>query len=387
MDVQNYIMDLLPTRDLSVLMRTCRYFLDTCLLPLCARSNALPFDFRLTLVPSFRRFLRVNAGPSSRAHLVTELCISMGRCRDDKYACEARFTAIREEWSAAFLDILRHCRNLRRISIHRWFLQDISFPLLVKTIGSSLHHLEDLAMPMPFDTDSTVLRRLSRLPLRSLSFLKFPASEELRDTNISLDVLPRSLTELDLHRCPRTDASFMMVHRLGIRDTMSKAFVANVTAAFPNVSFLVLRHDKDLPYHVSHVRLLDKARARNKAQWQSQCGEAWPSVSAVWAEDPSFLYALGFSRRVSSISIPTVGGRRDDYIAPVLADASPRFLELRIQMDNFRYASRDWEVLCCPSTLRLTVLLYTYAVHDEFRFSYILVSTFAHIVPVRRPEG
>ncbi|KAI1792284.1 hypothetical protein LXA43DRAFT_352019 [Ganoderma leucocontextum] len=380
-DVQNYIMAFLSMHDLSALMRTCRYFLDACLLPLCARSMALRYDGGLTRLPSFRQFLRINAGPSSRAHLIKEFWIAGGGTRDDKYISETRFISIREQWSAALLDVLRHCRNVRRLRIDDWFLKDISFPLLVKTIASSMYHLEHLTIPMPYETEVNILRRFAHLPLCSLSFLKYPnITINLHPTPISLEWLPRSLTELDIHGCPRIDAPFPMVQKLGIRETMSETFVADATAAFPNVAHLILRRHRwaFLPNIPRSRQLLVDARTRNKAQWQSKCREAWPSVSTIWAEDPSFLYALGFSRQVSCISIPLGTGRhgQEDYVSPVLADTSPTFLELRVNMDNFAYSRTEWELPFGPgsSVIRLTLLLHwhIYAVTDKRRVSYIL---------------
>ncbi|PIL27050.1 hypothetical protein GSI_10189 [Ganoderma sinense ZZ0214-1] len=375
LDVQNYIMAFLYTEDLSSLMRTCRYFLDACLPALCARSNELHFDRKLTRVPSFRRFLRINAGPSSRAHLVKELCIYASGALELQYIYEPDFISLREEWSAALLDILRHCHNMRCLRMYKWFLHDIPFPFLVKTISSSLPHLEELTMPVPYDTDAAVLRRLARLPLRSFSFLKYPPSQNIPDAYISVDVLPRSVTELDIHRSPRTDTPFPGVQKLGIRDTALSTFVVNATSAFPNVSHLVLRRqDMGFTRNVSYNKeLLDDARMCNKTQWESsQYRKAWPAVSAIWTEDPTYLYILGFSRQVASISVPMGELVREDYISQVLADTSPSFLELRLHIDFFKYRRTDWESVFGPSTRRLTLLLYTRAPTDKDRVRYVL---------------
>ena len=121
-------MAFLSTEDLSALMRTCRYFLDACLIALCARSNELHFDLKMTRLPSFRRFLRINAGPSCRAHLVKDLCVYAGGALERQYLYEDHFIALRKEWSAALLDILRYCHNMRRLRMYKWFLHDIPFP-------------------------------------------------------------------------------------------------------------------------------------------------------------------------------------------------------------------------------------------------------------------
>ena len=72
-DVQSSIMALLTTPDLSRLMRTCRFFQDTALRPLCARSGVSLVDVHLRHVPSFRDFLRIDAGLFSRTSLIKEL--------------------------------------------------------------------------------------------------------------------------------------------------------------------------------------------------------------------------------------------------------------------------------------------------------------------------
>ncbi|KAM5543925.1 hypothetical protein V8D89_002542 [Ganoderma adspersum] len=304
-----------------------------------------------------------------------------------------RFPAIEHisHWSAALLDILRHCRNMRRLRMYKWFLHDIPFAFFVKTISSSLPHLEELTMPVPYDTDATVLRRLARLPLRSFSFLKYPPNQNLPETYISLDVLPRSLTELDIHRSPRTDTPFLGVQKLGIRDTALRTFVANATAAFPNVSYLVLRSQemgfiRDISYNAA---LIDDAREHNLTQWhRPQHRDAWPSVSEIWAEDPSLLYILGFSpgsRRVVSVSLPMGDFVSEEYIAPALADTSPSFLELRIDLDYFgcKTQTQDWtHVFRGTSIRRLTLLLHMRAPADERgEVSYVLRCFGAMMLP------
>ena len=149
-------MTFLSTEDLSSLMRTCRYFLDACLLALCSRSNELYFDLRLAQLPSFRRFLRINTGPSSRAHFIKDLCIYASGALELRYMYEPPNIYRRREWSAALLDILRPCSNMQRLRMYKWFLHDIPFAFFVKTISSSLPQLEELMMSVPYDSDATV---------------------------------------------------------------------------------------------------------------------------------------------------------------------------------------------------------------------------------------
>ena len=79
--------------------------------------------------------------------------------------------------------------------------------------------------------------------------------------------------EPDTHRNPLTDTPFLGVQKLGIRDTALKTFVANSTAAFPNVSYLVLRSQEvgftcDISYNTA---LIDDARDHNIAHSSVHC--------------------------------------------------------------------------------------------------------------------
>ncbi|KAI1792291.1 hypothetical protein LXA43DRAFT_1007469 [Ganoderma leucocontextum] len=369
LDVQTHIMSFLSRRDLSAFMRTCRYFLHACLLPLCARSGALLHDVTLAGVPSFCRFLRINAGPSSRAHLIKELWIAVRdtQYRFHKLVIDRGLAATRRHWSAAFLDILRHCSNVRRLRIDLWFDDDTPFPLFVNTL-TLLEHLEDLTLYLPQrlqDAEVNTLRKLAPLPLRNLAFLKCSEiSPRLEHAPVPLEGLPRSLVRLDIDVCTPVDDPFPMVQTLGVRVATSHTFVADATAAFPNLTQLILRR---------HVRgdlcfggpdpLIYCARTHNKIQWQSQYREAWPSLSAVWVVDLCMLYTVGFSRQIPSISIPFRKQREETYVAPVLADTSPSFLELRVAIDHhLPIPPVDWQSHFGPSAssvLRLKFLFET----------------------------
>ena len=69
--------------------------------------------------------------------------------------------------------------------------------------------------------------------------------------------------------------------------------------------------------------------------------------------------------------------RLEEYIAPALADTSPSFLELRIDLDCFgcKTPERDWaDVFGGTSIRRLTLLLHMRAPTDAHEVSYVLVS-------------
>ena len=116
----------------------------------------------------------------------------------------------------------------------------------------------------------------------------------------------------------------------------------------------------------------------DQLSWFVSSISQWPSLSAIWAEDPSLLYILGFSgRRVASVSLPMGDFVSEEYIAPALADTSPSFLELRIDLDYFgcKTPERDWaEAFRGTSIRRLTLLLHMRAPTDAHEVSYVLVS-------------
>ena len=189
-----------------------------------------------------------------------------------------------KEWSPAFLDILRHCHNLQRLRIDRRFMGEIPLSLLLDTITSSLHHLEDLSICIS-EADVDILGRLTLLPtLRRLSFLRQDGSDHnAARTPVSLKGLPRSLTELDVDFSAPITAPFPVVWKLGVRVTRFpfQIFVADATTAFPNVAELTLRR-----HEVGHLRFIipgfvEGTRPLSKLEWRKQskhprCGHRFP---------------------------------------------------------------------------------------------------------------
>ncbi len=239
-------------------------------------------------------------------------------------------------------------------------------------------------MPFPHNTQDDMLYRLSRLPLRRLSFLhhyEYSLTSPLQPTAVFLEKLPRSLTELHVYRCPVIDIPFPMVCTLGVRETAYQEFLSHATAAFPNLSHLILRRSTKM--HQSHGArgrsLVDDTRKHNRLQWRSKHRDAWPSLSAIWTEDMCVLYSLGLVRQVRCLSIPLRRNREAAYVAPVLADTSPGFLELRVDMDEFdftRAPAADWHAHFGPSTrsvLRLALLVRVYDVTNKSRMGCMLV--------------
>ena len=264
-----------------------------------------------------------------------------------------------------------------------------------KIIGSSLRRFEELTVRMPSEADATeALGQFARLPLRKLFFFE-PSSKDV--PHISLQVLPRSgLTELEICGCPpASEKPFPMVQKLGIIADMAETFVFDVTATFPNLVHLILRGHRWM-YNIDYLQ----TRTRNEEIWQLQCPKAWQSVSTIWAEDSCCLYALGFPRRLSSLSLPLsldILDREDNLnVAPVVVSASPRFLELRVFMlpfmdvnnDSFEYCPGNWKLNLGPSIQCMTLLL-----EDRDAISTrekviieMLVSIFTHALPSLRSD-
>ena len=137
-DVQRHIMNFLQTEDLSALTRTCRIFSDIGLQPLCMRSGeALRTPKQLL---SLLEFLRLGT-QDSRAPLIKDLhfCLEEHRVPQDKASYfelhvrepayfsasnnplyeEHLLRASRNHALEAFLVVLQHCCELRRLRIPR----------------------------------------------------------------------------------------------------------------------------------------------------------------------------------------------------------------------------------------------------------------------------
>ena len=182
-----------------------------------------------------------------------------------------------------------------------------------------------------------------------------------------------------------------MVSKLGIREITSKTFVASATAISPNVSRLLLRRPaRTRPRRGALGRqFIDDARTHNRLQSHSEDHRAtWPSLSAIWAEDVCMLCALRVPRQTTCVSVPLRRNWEEAYVAPVLADASPSCLELRVDMDEFDFTRTprpDWHTLFGPSAWavpRLALLVHTRDVTNRHRTICMLVSTLIHTLQV-----
>ncbi|RPD62284.1 hypothetical protein L226DRAFT_558950 [Lentinus tigrinus ALCF2SS1-7] len=335
LDVQSLIMSLLPTADLSALMRTCRYFLDTGLLALCARIPERVLKHGAG-VASFYEFLRSHSGPLSRTHLITDLRFHLPY--EPLHYRGTQSKAERAEHINALLGILRSCRNLRRLRIDGW-LKALPASLLLHTLATSLEELEELTLAITGrrDVEEKDLRKLGRLPkIRSIAIQASSA------TGIqALQPIARVLVELDrihLHEFGPT-LQFANVQKLGVSADRDPAWLENITTTFPNVSKLVLRPRVETL--VQHRCYNDAGRAEddslrdyNRLQWRSARAKAWQSLETIWTHDLCGLYCVGVPRRVHALSVP-LERPQTTYLFPViLADTQPGFLELRVDLSR-----------------------------------------------------
>ncbi|TFK88711.1 hypothetical protein K466DRAFT_652504 [Polyporus arcularius HHB13444] len=332
MDVQILIMSLLHTPDLSALMRTCRYLLDTGLLALCARipQQVLKHGAR---VASFYEFLRAHAGPLSRTYLITDLHFNLPFQASDYW--DTPGDGQRAQHVDAFLGILRSCRNLRRLRIDGWF-KDLPASLLLHTLATSLLELEELSLAIPRrDVVDKDLRKLGRLRRARKITIQASSFTSLH----TLQPLAGALVELDRIRIREDDTSlrFRNVQTLGVWTGRDAAWLERVSTTFPNVAVLLLR--PRIGSTVQHQCYDDEGRAEddslrdhNKLQWRSTCANAWPSLRAIWTHNLCGLYCLGVSRHIDAISVPLERPDVAHFLPVLLADTQPGLLELRVDL-------------------------------------------------------
>ena len=336
LDVQNLIMSLLPTPDLSALTRTCRYFLDTGLRALCARIPERVLGHRARVV-SLYAFLRSQSGPLSRCHLVTDLHFNLPY--EPTYYWDAQGKVQRAAHINAFLGILRSCRHLRRLRIDGWF-KALPASLLLHTLAASLAELEELVLAIAgrHDVEEKDLRKLGQLPRIRRIAIQASSAMGLQ----GLQPIAGVLQELDRIRI-RGDVPavpFANVQMLGVWTDRDPAWLEKVTTIFPNVSVLVLRARLGTSMH--HRCHTDPGRAEddslreyNGLQWRNACAKAWPSLKSIWAHDLCGLYCIGMARRARALSVPLERPSAAYLYRAVLTDTQPDFLEVRIDLQRF----------------------------------------------------
>ena len=217
---------------------------------------------------------------------------------------------------------------------------------------SALPLLEDLTIH--YYGPPKALSKLSQMPhLRKLSFLKSSYSQP-----VFIGMLPQSLTELDVDVWQSIPTIFPTLTRLGAWGCEFDDFIPRTTAAFPHITHLSLRchgvqHSLGLgDFDLEHAED-EHLREHNQALWQSQCRDAWSSLSSIWTQHLCLLYCLGLSRHVPRISVPFDQHTGEGLLVPVLEDTAPSFLELRIGLDVYPGGAFDWCSLFGPSIASL----------------------------------
>ncbi|RPD62277.1 hypothetical protein L226DRAFT_611124 [Lentinus tigrinus ALCF2SS1-7] len=317
-DVQNLIMSVLPTADLSALMRTCRYLSEAALLPLCARSF-VRLNNRYK-VASFHKFLRINSGPSTPTPFIKALWFdvpSRPHSNDD---------------IQAYLGILRHCQQVRRLRLSWWY-DDIHPAFLFHVIVTSLTGLEELDLTVRSNVSEKDLRKLARLPIRKLQI-----SGDLKygpDALSAIVPLGRTLVDLSINlRCLHAPpgGSFSGVRRLRFHCYHDASFVETLTTTFPGVTHLTISG-----YTARSYLLKEIVHERNRQVWQKD-PTAWRTLQAVYAMEADGLYALGLVRRIAHLSVPfdhLLTLINNTMLAKTIADLCPAALELRVDLVSF----------------------------------------------------
>lgn len=244
-------MSVLPTADLSALMRTCRRLSEAALLPLCARSFV-----RLDAIPrvtSFYNFLRIDSGPSSRAPLIKALWLDSDVDED------------------IFFGILRHCHKLRHLRLD-WWSEDIESALVFHVIATSLPGLEefDLSIALTLTVTEADLSKLAPLPLRKLqltgNMLMCPRALCV------LGPLAGTLVELRADEIPydalraTPGITFPGVKKLCVPFDRTKLFVETLTTVFPGVTHFTLFPYSSLSDGLIYLAAARSLRERNKQQ-------------------------------------------------------------------------------------------------------------------------
>ncbi|TFK88317.1 hypothetical protein K466DRAFT_489143 [Polyporus arcularius HHB13444] len=353
-------MTFLPPADLSALMRTCQLFADIALLPLCAHS-IIPLKASEQIL-SFLRFLRLDRPSSSRASLIKDLTFSLEEYRAPVTKAsyftvqevertgphahplmeEQQLRATRNSALEAFLLILRHCTNIRRVRVDRWF-EDVPMAPLYRAI-TALQKLEDLRMPMlPRSQWGASEGSLANLPLRKL-VLRPGRWFEIPEMLTALQPLATSLVELDIPVCQwvAPAVAFPHVRKLGIEFPASEDVVSALVRTFPNVTHLFLRGTRN--FHLCHTHSSrqdeDRLREHSQYQWHSLTG-SWPPLVTVGAETPCALYTLAIPFQVPRVSVTSsAGDPAGDMLRTILTDAHPTCLEMRVTQVHYKYEPR-----------------------------------------------
>ena len=290
-DVLLQIMSFLPTPDLSCLLRTCRYFLEVGIPTLCQHAGKRPIE-KVRHVLSFRAFLRVGAADSRDVHVLS----LWFRLPDVGHSVSRGSTSQRPEHWNAVLTVLYNCRELRKLRIDTWD-QSIDPIIVLHAILTSQKSLEDLSIALTTDL-AEELHGLSRMGLRRLSF-RWPqisqSSLAVRRAVIST-IRPLATTLVELNNItPRyVSAPFSRVRKLGLAIDRSETFIRDAVRTFPHVTHLTLHSEHHQRCHWDVTGPAEDAafRDQNRSSWSSTYRDAWPSLTAMWAQDLCGAYCL-----------------------------------------------------------------------------------------------
>ncbi|KAI0700370.1 hypothetical protein C8T65DRAFT_742098 [Cerioporus squamosus] len=352
-DVHLGIMSFLPTSDLSSLLRTCQYFLKIGIPSLCLHTGKTPIERRQHVL-SLCDFLRVGSLDSRDKHI---------------QSLWFRLPSQQGEVGKAILTILYNCGGLRSLRMDTW--DDRVDPIVVlNAIVTSLKSLDDLSIALTPDLAEDA-HRLSLVPLRRLTFQwprSPPAPIEVRRSVLwTIRPLAKTLVEL-VNVNPRSDmrTPFTLVRKLGLAMDRSETFIRDAVRTFPNVTHVSLHseHHRRCHWDVEGPGEDNATRGRNKSCWTKDFPRAWPSLTAVWAEDVCGAYCLGMVRSVRAVSLPLTLDSRFYMLPTVLQDLQPRFLELRVDLDDPRICTGildrlrmpNWQWLADPANAYLSHL-------------------------------
>ena len=364
-DVHIMLMSFLPTSDLSSLLQTCRHLHDAGIPSLCLHAGNRPIDNARHAL-SFRDFLRIGA-PESRDLLVQGLWFRLPE--RSQFDGSTGTSQRPQEWTAV-LTILYNCRALRRLRIDTW--DDRIDPIKVlNPVFTSLKCLEDLSIALTPEVVQE-LQRVSLNGLRRLS-VRWPRESELslalrRNVLLTLRPLADTLVELN-NVIPRyLRAPFSLVEKLGLAMDRSETLIRDAVHTFPNVTHLTLysEHHQRCHWDNNAGRQEDVAfRNENKSRWSLNYSDAWPSLTAVWAEDLCGAYCLGIVHSVRAISLPLTLDSRFHMLPTIVAETRPSSLELRVDLDDPRICTGildrlrmpDWRWLEDPVNASLSHLV------------------------------
>ncbi|TFK92245.1 hypothetical protein K466DRAFT_248293 [Polyporus arcularius HHB13444] len=181
--------------------------------------------------------------------------------------------------------------------------------------------------------NGVLLRTIAQHHLRKLTITGITNTIRNSMTVVSsLGQLAPILAELELpdyaHRCAAARVVFPGVRKLGIYVSVSSTYASSLARSFPNLTHLVLRsRSSNARGYNMEIGFFDQARVEHRRQWQEN-RSLWPSLIYVQAEDPVFIYILGFPRYIRHVSAWWATQTPSNIFPTIVADMRPDTLEL-----------------------------------------------------------